>query len=428
MFRRNPSLNFLFALSILSVLPLEAHSQQLDREVARLAENPAVAEAFRVIEALEPTTQADLISLTEIPAPPFMEEIRGKAYAELLRAAGADSVLIDEVGNVLAFRGGTQGGRTVVLGGHMDTVFPEGTDVSVKIRGDTLFAPGVGDDTRGLMVVLTVLRAMEQAGLRTEADLIFLGSVGEEGLGDLKGVKHLFRDGGPRVDAFIEVDGGGIAPIVSMGLGSVRYRVTVKGPGGHSWGAFGLGNPAHGLGRAIQAFSMVADSLTRSGPRTSYSVGRIGGGTSINSIPFEAWMEVDMRSESPESLERLAQAFERAVTEGVEAESAIRRDGPPLEVIVDRIGTRPSGETDPNSSLVLKAMAVTRYFGEVPRLTRSSTNSNIPISLGIPAITIGRGGVGAENHSLTEWWLNKDGHKAIQRALLTLLAEAGFEG
>jgi len=268
----------------------------------------------------------------------------------------------------------------------------------------------------------------ERAGLRTEADLIFLGSVGEEGLGDLKGVKHIFRDGGPRVDAFIEVDGSGMASIVSMGLGSVRYRVTVKGPGGHSWGAFGLGNPAHGLGRAIQAFSMVADSLTRSGPRTSYSVGRIGGGTSINSIPFEAWMEVDMRSESPESLERLAQAFERAVKEGVEGENAIRRDGPPLEVIVDRIGNRPSGETDPNSSLVLKAMAVTRYFGEEPRLARSSTNSNIPISLGIPAITIGRGGVGAENHSLTEWWLNQDGHKAIQRALLTLLAEAGFEG
>jgi len=428
MFQQKLSLNFVFALLLLSALPLEIHSQQHDREVARLAENPAVVEAFRVIEALEPTTQADLISLTEIPAPPFMEEIRGKAYAELLREAGADSVRIDEVGNVLAFRGGTQGGKTVVLGGHMDTVFPEGTDVTVKIRGDTLFAPGVGDDTRGLIVVLTVLRAMERAGLRTEADLIFLGSVGEEGLGDLKGVKHIFRDGGPRVDAFIEVDGSGMASIVSMGLGSVRYRVTVKGPGGHSWGAFGLGNPAHGLGRAIQAFSMVADSLTRSGPRTSYSVGRIGGGTSINSIPFEAWMEVDMRSESPESLERLAQAFERAVKEGVEGENAIRRDGPPLEVIVDRIGNRPSGETDPNSSLVLKAMAVTRYFGEEPRLARSSTNSNIPISLGIPAITIGRGGVGAENHSLTEWWLNQDGHKAIQRALLTLLAEAGFEG
>ena len=428
MFQRNPSLSFVFALSLLSALPLEAHSQQLDREVARLGENPAVAEAFRVIEALEPTTQADLIFLTEIPAPPFMEDIRGKAYAELLREAGADSVLIDEVGNVLAFRGGTRGGRNVVLWGHMDTVFPEGTDVSVKIRGDTLFAPGVGDDTRGLVVVLTVLRAMEGAGVRTEADLIFLGSVGEEGLGDLRGMKHLFRDGGPRVDAFIEVDGSGMAPIVSMGLGSVRYRVTVNGPGGHSWGAFGLGNPAHGLARAIQAFSTVADSLTRTGPRTSYSVGRIGGGTSINSIPFEAWMEVDMRSESPESLERLAQAFERAVTEGVEAESAIRRNGPPLEVTVDRIGNRPSGETDPNSSLVRKAMAVTRYFGEVPRLTRSSTNSNIPISLGIPAITIGRGGVGAENHSLTEWWLNQDGHKAIQRALLILLAEAGFAG
>ncbi len=428
MFQQKLSLNFVFALSLLSALPLEIHSQQHDREVARLAENPAVAEAFRIIEALEPTTQADLISLTEIPAPPFMEEIRGKAYAELLREAGADSVLIDEVGNVLAFRGGTQGGKTVVLGGHMDTVFPEGTDVTVKIRGDTLFAPGVGDDTRGLIVVLTVLRAMERAGLRTEADLIFLGRLEEEALPALQAAKLSFRDGGPRVDAFIEVDGSGMASIVSMGLGSVRYRVTVKGPGGHSWGAFGLVNPAHGLGRALHPFARVGDSRTRSGPRTSYSVGRIGGGTSINSIPFEAWMEVDMRSESPESLERLAQAFERAVKEGVEAESAIRRDGPPLEVIVDRIGNRPSGETDPNSSLVLKAMAVTRYFGEEPRLARSSTNSNIPISLGIPAITIGRGGVGAENHSLTEWWLNKDGHKAIQRALLTLLAEAGFEG
>lgn len=422
------SLHFILALCILFTPSLDAQSQKFDQEVARLVNQSVVVEALRVIEALEPTTLADLISLTEIAAPPFMEEERGKAYAELLRGAGADSVRIDEVGNVLAFRSGTKGQKTVVLGGHLDTVFPEGTDVTVKIRGDTLFAPGVGDDTRGLIVVLTVLRAMERAGVETEADLIFLGSVGEEGLGDLRGVKHLLRDGGPRVDAFIEVDGSGLASIVSMGLGSVRYRVTVKGPGGHSWGAFGLGNPAHALGRVIQGFSLVADSLTRSGPRTSYSVGRIGGGTSINSIPFEAWMEVDMRSESPERLERLAQAFENAVTEGVEAESAIRREGPPLEVIVDRIGNRPSGETDPNSPLVQRAMAVTRYFGEEPRLSRSSTNSNIPISLGIPAVTIGRGGIGADNHSPTEWWLNQDGYKAIQRALLILLAEAGIEG
>jgi len=379
-----------------------------------------------VIETLEPTTMSDLVALTEIPAPPFMEEKRGLAYADLLRKAGADSVRIDGVGNVLAFRAGTEGRRTVVLGAHLDTVFPEGTDVTVRVRGDTLFAPGIGDDTRGLIVVLTVLRTLQRAGVETEADLIFLGSVGEEGLGDLRGVKHFFREGGSRVDAFIEVDGGGLAGIVSMGLGSVRYRVTVKGPGGHSWGAFGLANPAHGLGRAIEAFTRVADSLTRTGPRTSFNVGRIGGGTSINSIPFEAWMEVDMRSESPESLEVIAEALEQTVSRAIEEENGLRREGPPLDLILDRIGDRPSGETDPGSDLVQRAMAVTRHFGEEPSLSRSSTNSNIPISLGIPAVTIGRGGIGAENHSPTEWWINVEGYKAIQRALLILLAEAGL--
>jgi tripeptide aminopeptidase len=416
------------SLLLLSFLPAPILSQtgEYDRQVERLVNARVVVEAMAVIEELEPTTQADLISLTQIPAPPFMEEVRGRAYAKLLEAAGADSVRIDEVGNVLAFRGGTKGDRTIVLGGHLDTVFPEGTDVTVRVRGDTLFAPGVGDDTRGLIVVLTVLRAMEKAGVETEADLIFLGSVGEEGLGDLRGVKHFFGEGGPRVDAFIEVDGNGLASIVSMGLGSVRYRITVKGPGGHSWGAFGLGNPAHALGRSIEAFAVVADSLTRTGPRTSFNVGRLGGGTSINSIPYEAWMEVDMRSESPESLEVVAQAFEEAIVRGFDAENAARRDGPPLELVVDRIGNRPSGETDPNSDLVRRAEAVTRYFGEEPRLSRSSTNSNIPISLGIPAITIGRGGMGSDNHSPTEWWMNVDGHKAIQRALLILVAEAGL--
>jgi acetylornithine deacetylase/succinyl-diaminopimelate desuccinylase-like protein len=413
-------------LLCLAPFGLGAQEGPFDREVRELLSRGSVAEAMEVIQDLEPRTQSDLISLTEIPAPPFMEGERAAAFADLLREAGADSVRMDSVGNVLAFRGGTSGKRTVVLGAHMDTVFPEGTDVTVRIRGDTLFAPGVGDDTRGLIVVLTVLRALEEAGIETQANLIFLGSVGEEGLGDLRGVKHFFREGGPRVDGFIEVDGGGLAPVVTMGLGSVRYRVTVKGPGGHSWGAFGLANPAHALGGAIQAFTQVADTLTRSGPRTSFNVGRVGGGTSINSIPYEAWMEVDMRSESPESLARIAGAFEREVTGAIEAENRIRRDGPPLELVLDRVGDRPSGEGDPQGSLILRSMAVTRYFGEEPRLTRSSTNANIPISLGIPAVTIGRGGEGGENHSPGEWWLNRDGYKAIQRAFLILLAEAGL--
>ncbi len=406
--------------------PAQGQQSRYDAEVQNLLKDPGVREAMAVVERLEPRTMEDLVTLTEIPAPPFMEEERARAFADLLREAGADSVRIDEVGNVIAFRSGTTGDRTVVLGAHLDTVFPEGTDVTVRFRGDTLFAPGVGDDTRGLVSVLTVLRAMEEAGVETEANVIFLGSVGEEGLGDLRGVKHFFGQDGYPVDAFIEMDGGGISGIVSMGLGSVRYRVTITGPGGHSWGAFGLANPAHALGRAIEAFATVADTLTRQGPRTSYNVGRIGGGTSINSIPFEAWMEVDMRSESPESLQVIADAFEKTVTRAVEEENAIRRDGPPLELALERIGDRPSGETDPDAPLVQRAEAVTRYFGEEPVLSRSSTNSNIPISLGIPAVTIGRGGVGGDNHSPTEWWMNVDAYKAIQRAFLILVAEAGL--
>ncbi len=418
----------ILSVALAALLPqaLDAQDGPYERELQAILENPLVMEALTLIQTLEPTTQADHIELTQVPAPPFMEEERAEAYRLLLEEAGADSVRIDEVGNVLAFRGGTGGNRTVVLGGHMDTVFPEGTDVKVRIRGDTLFAPGIGDDTRGLIVVLTVLRALEGVGLETEADLIFLGSVGEEGLGDLRGVKHFFREGGPRVDAFIEVDGAGSSTIVNQGLGSIRYRATVTGSGGHSWGAFGLANPAHALGRAIQAFSVVADSLTRDGPRTSFNVGRLGGGTSINSIPFSAWMEVDMRSEDPASLQRIAAAFEAAVRRGVEAENQARRNGSPLTLDLDRIGDRPSGEVDPDEPLVQRAMAVTRLFGNEPRLSRSSTNSNIPIALGIPAVTIGRGGEGAENHSPNEWWINREGHLGIQRALLLLLAEAGL--
>jgi acetylornithine deacetylase/succinyl-diaminopimelate desuccinylase-like protein len=416
------------ACIISSTTPLKGQTSVAQEKVAQLAALPGVQEAFRTIERLDPWTQDKLIDLTQIPAPPFQEEERAAAFAELLESVGADSVRIDEVGNVLAFRGGKTARKTVVLGAHMDTVFPEGTDVTVEFRGDTLFAPGVGDDTRGMVVILTVLRALVEVGLRTDANLVFLGSVGEEGVGDLRGVKHFFREGGPGADAFIEVDGAGGASIVSMGLGSVRYRVRYSGDGGHSWGAFGLVNPAHALARAIHRFSLAADSLTSSGPRTSFNVGRIGGGTSINSIPFEAWMEVDMRSESPASLEAISRAFLKAVDEAAHEENEFRRDGPPVQVNVERIGLRPSGETDPSTPLVQRAMAVTRYFGEEPFLIRSSTNSNLPISLGIPAVTIGRGGAGGANHSPGEWWLNKDGHIGIQRALLLLIAEAGYSG
>ena len=395
-------------------------------QIRATAANPAVQAAFRRIEALDPWGMERLLELTQISAPPFGEDARGERYAELLREAGADSVWTDEVGNVVALRRGRRGQRTVALGGHLDTVFPQGTDVRVRQVGDTLFAPGVGDDARGLVVVLTALRAMEEAGVETDDDVLFVGTVGEEGLGDLRGMKQLFREGADPINAWIEVDGGGMDGITSMGLGSYRYRVTFKGPGGHSWGAFGLGNPAHALARGIRYFEDAADTLTRSGPRTSYNVGVLGGGTSINSIPFEAWAEVDMRSESPASLDRVEAALLAAMPRALDEENALRRRGEPLTVDLDKIGARPSGETDPSAALVQRAIAANAFFGAGGELGRSSTNSNIPISLGVPAVTIGRGGVGGENHSPSEWWINRDGPLAIQRALLLVVAEAGL--
>ena len=395
------------------------------REVRELAAARAVRDAFRIVEDLDAWALERLVELTEIPAPPFMEEARGRRFAELLAECGADSVRTDAEGNVIGLRRGRRGKRTVALGAHLDTIFPEGTDVTVRRRGDTLFAPGIGDDTRGLVVVLAVLRAMKEAGIETDDDIVFVGVVGEEGLGDLRGMKHIYRDPEAGPDAWIEVDGGGLAELVTMALGSVRYRVTFKGPGGHSWEAFGLANPAHALSRAVLRFQDMADALTRSGARASYNVGRVGGGTSVNAIPLESWMEVDMRSASSGSLTRLEEAFLAATDRALDEENALRRHGPPLTVEKLKIGDRPSGEVDPNVPLVQRALAATALFGARGRLHRSSTDSNIPIALGIPAVTIGRGGIGSGAHSPGEYWVNVDGHLAIQRALLLVAAEAG---
>lgn len=396
-------------------------------EIARIAQRPDVVRAFRFIEQQKPIARQQLIMLTEIPAPPFAEERRAAAYAELLREAGADSVYMDEIGNVIAVRRGTAGGATLVLSGHLDTVFPEGTDVTVREHGDTLYAPGIGDDTQGLVVVLNVLRAMVEADIRTEGDILFVGTVGEEGLGDLRGVKHLFREGGPRIDAFISVDGGSDAGITNEALGSRRYRATFSGPGGHSWGAFGTGNPAHALARAIMMFDTAAARFTSEpGPRTSYSVGRIGGGTSVNSIPFEAWAEIDMRSQDQERLLAIDALLRTSMERALAEQNATVQRGDLLELDLELVGDRPSGVTETGTPLLDRAMAVTLWSGHEPRLGSSSTDSNTPISLGIPAITIGRGGVGGQAHAPGEWWLDVDSEKAIQRALLIVLAHAGL--
>lgn len=416
------------AILITDLSPISAQilNPTYAQEARELSERQQVVEAFKIVEVLDRWSLEKLIELTEIPAPPFLEHARGQRFAELLNQFGADSVWTDEEGNVIGLRRGREGGRTIGFGGHLDTVFPEGTDVSVRQVGDTLFAPGIGDDTRGLVVVLTALRALEEAGVETKDDVLFVGVVGEEGLGDLRGMKYLFRTEGDAPDVWIDVDGGGLSRLVTMGLGSVRYRTSFIGPGGHSWGAFGLANPAHAMSRAVRYFQEVADTLTRNGARTSYNVGRIGGGTSVNSIPAETWMEVDMRSESPESLERIEKVFLETVQRGLEEENALRRSGPPLTLNNRKVGDRPSGSLESSIPLIQRALATTAVFGVSGTLARSSTDSNVPISLGIPAVTIGRGGQGGEGHSPGEWWINRDGHLAIQRALLLVVAEAGL--
>lgn len=394
-------------------------------EIASLQENPRVKKALEYVHHLEAQSLEDLVELTEIPAPPFNETARAERFAGMLREAGLEDVRIDEIGNVIGRRPGTGSGRRVAYAAHLDTVFPEGTDVTVRVEGDKYIAPGIGDNTRGLVTVLEVLRAMEHAQLETEGDILFIGNVGEEGLGDLRGVKHLFRDGAEKIDTFIAVDGGDSERIVYGGVGSHRYRVTFHGPGGHSWSDFGLANPQHALGRAIALFDARAPAVTTVGEKTSYNVGRIGGGTSINSIPFEAWMEIDMRSGDQDKLDDIDAVLQAAVRDALDEENKDRLEGPALTVDVKRVGTRPAAMSDPDSPLVQRAMAATAALGVTPALKISSTDSNLPLSIGVPAVTIRRGGKSEGAHSLDEWWQNIDAHLGAQLGLLVLLAETG---
>jgi len=400
--------------------------QRYSAEMSALVANPAVAAALAHVIEIEPRSHTDLIELTEIPAPPFKEQRRAERFAELLREAGLNDVSIDAAGNVIGLRPGRTGDKVIAYSGHLDTVFPEDTDVTVRFEGERMYAPGIGDNTRGLVVVLGVLRALQHANIETDADILFVGNVGEEGLGDLRGVKHLFREGARNIDALIAVDGGDTDRIVYGGVGSHRYRVTFKGPGGHSWGAFGTANPHHALGRAIALFDENAPTVTETGEKTSYNIGRIGGGTSINSVPFESWMEVDMRSGNQDKLDDIDAVLQEAVQQALQEENEGRSRGEALTVDVERVGTRPAAMGDPQSELVQRAIAATQAYAIEPELRISSTDANLPISIGIPAVTMSRGGKGGDAHAPDEWWENDQGYLAMQIGILTLLATAGI--
>ena len=397
------------------------------KSIKKISRNAKVKKAFNYIIDIEEKTIKNHIELTEIEAPPFKEERRAKEFAERLKLAGIENVWIDSIGNVIGFLKGSVGNKNIAVDAHIDTVFPEGTDVEVRVKNDTLFAPGIGDDTRGLAMILTLAETIKKNNIEPINNIIFIGTVGEEGLGDLRGVRYLFKNKTPKIDSWIAIDGGSIGRVNNQALGSYRYEVIFDGPGGHSWGAFGLVNPHHALGSGIKNFINKADVYTSSGPKTSYNVGVINGGTSVNSIPFKSSMLIDIRSIEPNRLDHMEEILYNSMQEALKEQNEMKRSGPDLTLTINKIGNRPSGIVEESVPLIQKTIAATQYMGVEPRLTIGSTDSNIPISLGVPAVTIGRGGDGGGAHSLDEWWINKEGYKSIQLALLILLSESGID-
>jgi acetylornithine deacetylase/succinyl-diaminopimelate desuccinylase-like protein len=407
------------ALAALSFAPVVLPAQQ----AARLAERPDVRALLDSIKAGNDWTLQQQVALCEIPAPPFKEQARGAAYKAAFEKLGLSNVRIDSVGNVIGERRGSANGPVVVIAGHLDTVFPEGTDVTVKREGDRYVGRCIGDDCRGLAVVLSVARALQASPIATKGTVVFVGNVGEEGPGNLRGTRHLFagaaKGGLPKIDYFISVDGAG-HDITSRAVGSHRYKVSYKGPGGHSYGAFGNPNPAHALGRAMAA---IADFQVPTSPKTTFNVGVIEGGTSVNSIPFEASMEFDMRSESAQALDALDAKAQRAFRAALNAENARwPKSRYKLTMVIDTIGIRPTGAQPDSAYIVRVAESAARSLGLSPRLGASSTDANIPISLGVPGITIDGGGTGGGAHGLDEWYSDgAEGWKGPQWAALIVL-------
>lgn len=393
--------------------------------IRHLMSSTEVAGAFRFFERNADAITEEQIRICSIPASPFGERERAEYLSEKFLSLGLTEVEIDEEGNCLGLIKGAARSPLIVVSAHLDTVFSSETDFTVVRRDNRLLAPGIADDGCGLAALIALAQAIQTQRIRTEGSILFVGTVGEEGEGNLRGVRYLLTRGrwASHVDAFLSFDGPGVDRITNRALGSRRYRVEFAGPGGHSWGDFGLPNPVHALGRAISR--LAAYPVPRE-PRTTFNVGRIEGGTSVNAIPRTASMEVDLRSTAEAELRRLDAFFRRAMRDAADEENAKRRAGDQeLKLKVDLTGERPTGETASDSPLVELAMEATRTCGHEPRLDQSSTDSNLPISLGIPAITLGAGGTSGYSHTLDEWYDPRDRAVGLKRGLLVVLGVVG---
>ena len=404
--------------------------------LALLLTAPAVAQpiglpaAHAKLAADYDQTVAELIELTEIPAPPFKEAARGQRMLEKFKALGLADVHMDAVGNVIGTRPGKdRAAKALMVAAHLDTVFPEGTNTKVRREGDTLHAPGIGDTTVTLAALLAFVRAMNAARLQTPRDIIFVANVGEEGQGDLRGVRHLFSASPlrPRIGDFISFDGSTVGGVTNSGVGSRRYRVAFVGPGGHSYGAFGIVNPMVAMAGVVQGLYKIVPPTD---VKTTYSASTVAGGTSVNSIPNTITMEFDMRSAAPANLKAVEAQFLALITSNVAAENAARdtRYGK-ISASPELIGDRPAGTTAEADPLVQTAARVLKANGYPARLGAGSTDSNIPISLGIPAITLSAGGGGFRAHALDEYVNVERGAfiKGITTAFDIVVAAAGIK-
>ncbi len=386
--------------------------------------NPSVVAALESIKRENAWTLQQQVSICEIPAPPFKEAERGKELVQRFRSLGLVNVRVDPEGNVIGERPGTGGGPTVVLSGHLDTVFPEGTDVKVKLDGTRYRGPGIGDDCRGLATILTVARALRDGNVTYPGKILFVGTVGEEGPGNLRGVRYLFKNPPEKIDFFISVDGTGLG-LTTGAVGSHRYLIQFQGPGGHSFGAFGMPAPIHAMGRAI---AKVSDFKVPSTPKTTFNVGIVSGGTSVNTISPLGAMEVDLRSESPEELLALDTKLKNAVQQAVDEENA-RAPGSAAPVTVKWIdmGVRPAVLINNGSHIARSAIAAGKALGFTPETGASSTDANFPMSLGVAAITLDGGGIGRGAHSIAESYDDgPEGWKGPQWVLLTTVTLAGL--
>lgn len=399
----------------------------MHQTISNLLADDRIRAARRHLERTEEATLARQAELCAVPAPTGAEGRRAARVAELLREAGLHNVSLDGAGNARGWAGGDGDGQApVVLAAHLDTVFGADVQVRVERRGARLEGPGISDNARGLAALVAVAEAFVAARVATDRPILFAATVGEEGSGDLRGVKYLLdghADAAAQPAAFIALDGAGLERVVHRALGSKRYRVVYRGPGGHSWAAFGVANPANAVGRAA---ALLADLPAHHVPRTTCAVVRLGGGTGLNSIPQEAWLDLDLRSEDPEALAQLDVTVRAALERARDDESRRRTPGtPPLALDIRLVGERPSGVTPRAHPLVRAAVAANRALGHDAELASASTDANVPIALGIPAIALGAGGKAGDAHLPTEWYENTDGVRGLVRALLVTAAMAG---